>query len=100
LREYRMNIKKSNIVRAIAGRDMGKCFFVTETNGEYAMIADGGTRKLEKPKRKKLKHLRLENSSESRTAIKIQCGVKVSNSELRRALAEFSAGPDGGQGGM
>lgn len=90
-----MNIQKSNIVRATAGRDIGKRFFVTETDGEYAMIADGGTRKLEKPKRKKLKHLRFEGSSESRTAEKLQCGAKVSNSELRRALAEFAAAPDG-----
>lgn len=96
-----MNIQKSDIVRATAGRDMGKYFFVTDIDETYALIADGMSRKLEKPKRKKLKHLLLASHTDDlRTAEKIRSGDRVSNSELRRALADFAARPDGEQGGM
>lgn len=40
-----------------AGRDKGRFFAVVGVDGEYALLADGMLRKLEKPKRKKLRHL-------------------------------------------
>lgn len=95
-----MNIQKSDIVISLNGRDQEKPFFVLDLDGEYALIADGKGRRLEKPKRKKLKHLRHAAASESRTAVKIRNGEKISNIELRRSLAEFSAGAAGVEGGM
>ena len=38
-----MNISKSDIVESTAGRDQGRFFFVLETDGMYATIADGKT---------------------------------------------------------
>ena len=84
-----MNISKSDIVASLAGRDSGRLFFVLETDGVYATVADGKVRKLEHPKRKKLKHLRLAGQSDSRTAQKLRQGAPVLDSELRRELAVF-----------
>jgi ribosomal protein L14E/L6E/L27E len=89
------NVCKSDIVTALAGREKGKCFFVLDVSDGYAYLADGKGRKLEKPKKKKLKHLQLRAKSENRTALKIKEGSKVTNSEIRRALAEIS-GDHGG----
>jgi ribosomal protein L14E/L6E/L27E len=86
-----MEIQKSDIVRALAGRDKCKLFFVIEREREYAYIADGKSRKLESPKRKKLKHLTLEQKSDSRVAEKLRSGEKITNSEIRRTLAGFAA---------
>ena len=52
-----MNIQKGSIVRAKSGRDKGKFFLVLSVEGHFAFIADGKTRKLEKPKKKNLLHL-------------------------------------------
>ena len=87
-----MEIKCSQIVRATAGRDSGALFFVTGVEDGYVYLADGKGRKLEKPKRKKLRHVRLEAEEDSRVAAKLKNGEKVSNSELRRALAQYQAG--------
>lgn len=84
-----MNISKSDIVVSLAGRDEGRLFFVLATDGVYAMIADGKVRKLENPKRKKLKHLRLAARTDSKVATKLRQGDIVLNSELRRDLAIF-----------
>ena len=84
-----MDISKSDIIESLAGRDKGKLFYVIETEDNYVLIADGKGRKLENPKRKKLKHVRRVSRTETRVAVKIQNGDKVLNSELRRDLAAF-----------
>ncbi len=84
-----MEISKSDIIVSLAGRDQGRLFYVLETDGSYALLADGKTRKLENPKRKKLKHIRFAARSDSRVAQKILAGDPVLNSELRRDLAIF-----------
>ena len=82
-------ISRSDIVISTAGRDQGKLFYVIGTDGVYVLIANGKDRKLEHPKRKKLKHVRIVTRFESRVADKIKNGDKVLNSELRRDLAVF-----------
>ena len=88
-----MEIAKSDIVRSIAGRDQGKLFFVLDADDQFLVLADGKTRRLEAPKRKKRKHTVLVGSNESCVAKKIRSEEKVTNSELRRTLAAY--GEDG-----
>ena len=50
-----------SIVTSKAGRDKGRTFVVTATEGEeFVMLADGETRRVSRPKKKKLKHLSFE----------------------------------------
>ena len=84
-----MDISKSDIVISLNGRDQGKLFYVMHVEDNYALLADGKGRKLEDPKRKKLKHVRRVTRTETRVAVKILNGDKVLNSELRRDLATF-----------
>ena len=79
-----MDISKSDIIISLAGRDKGKLFYVVDVEENYVLIADGKGRKLENPKRKKLKHVRRVSRTETRVALKIRNGDKVLNSELRR----------------
>lgn len=95
-----VEIDKSDIVLSLAGRDKGKHFFVLERNENFVLLADGKLRKTESPKRKKLRHVRLAAKSDCRAALKIRSGDKVLNSELRKALAEFTAGGGQGEGGL
>ena len=82
-------ISISDIIVSTAGRDQGKLFYVIGTDGVYALVANGKDRKLEHPKRKKLKHVRFVTRTETRVAAKLRTGEKVLNSELRRDLAEL-----------
>lgn len=79
-------ISISDIIVSAAGRDQGKLFYVIGTEGVYALIANGKDRKLEHPKRKKLKHVRFVTRIESGVALKLRSGEKVLNSEMRREL--------------
>ena len=82
-----MEIAKSNIVRSNAGRDKGKLFAVLAVEGEYLLLADGKSRKVESPKRKKRRHVLFVSAEETRLAEKIKSEEKITNSELRRTLA-------------
>ena len=93
-----MDVARSDIVQSIAGRDKGKLFFVLDVEGEYLLLADGKVRRLESPKRKKRKHAVLARY-ECRTADKIRSGEKVTNSELRRTLAQYGGEGDQDQEG-
>ena len=87
-----MNIAESNIVKATAGRDAGKFFFVLAVQGDYLLLADGKHRRVENPKRKRQKHVALVGESHSLVAEKIRSGEKITNSELRKAIAAISGG--------
>ena len=95
-----MDISKSDIIMSLAGRDQGQLFYVLDVDEGFVLIADGKGRKLENPKRKKLKHVRRVSRTETRVAAKIRNGDKVLNSELRRDLAaigqEFNSQNQGG----
>ena len=80
----------SDVVASTAGRDQGKLFYVIGTDPVYLMLANGKDRTLDKPKRKKRKHVQKVLRPETRVAGKIASGDKVLNSELRRDLAFLS----------
>ena len=80
----------SDVVLSTAGRDQGELFYVIEADETYVMLANGKDRTLEKPKRKKRRHIQKVLRSETRVAEKLRLGDKVLNSELRRDLAYFS----------
>ena len=84
-----MEIAKSNIVRSDAGRDKGKLFVVLDVEGEFLLLADGKSRKVENPKRKKRRHVLFVSAEKTRLSEKITGNVKFTNSELRRTLAAF-----------
>ena len=87
-----MDIVKSNIVKSTAGRDEGDLFFVLDIQEEFLLLADGKRRRVENPKRKKRKHVTLVGESHSVVAEKIRSSEKITNSELRKALAAVSGG--------
>lgn len=84
-----MDIARSDIVKSIAGRDKGKYFFALAVEEDSLLLADGKTRRLESPKRKKRKHAAFAAHSDCRVAEKIRSEDKITNSELRRTLAAF-----------
>jgi len=84
-------IKPGDIVLSKAGRDKGRWFAVMRVEENYCLLADGDLRKIDKMKRKKIKHIKWARTCSEFIAGKLDAGEKVTNSEVRRALAEFIA---------
>ena len=81
------NIYVSDVVVSTAGRDQGRLYYVISTDELFLMLVNGKDRTLDKPKRKKRRHVQKVLRSETRVAAKLVSGDKVLNSELRRDLA-------------
>ena len=77
----------ADVVVSTAGRDAGSLFYVIQADETYLSLVNGKDRTLDKPKRKKRKHVNKVLRSETRVAQKLRNGDKVLNSELRRDLA-------------
>ena len=81
------DINISDVVVSTTGRDQGNWFYVIAQDPIYLLLANGKDRPLDKPKRKKRKHVQKVLRSETRVAEKLRNGDKVLNGELRRDLA-------------
>ena len=81
------DISISDVVISTAGRDQGDLFYVIGSQDEFLLLANGKDRPLDRPKRKKRKHVQKVLRSETRVANKLRSGDKVLNGELRRDLA-------------
>jgi len=75
---------KGSVVRARAGRDKDGYFVVAAFDDKYCFIADGKSRKLDKPKRKNLRHISLTDSV-------IENINDITDKKLRTLLKEYSA---------
>lgn len=49
---------RGTVVRSLAGHDNGRLYIVLDFRDGYAFVADGRHHTLEKPKKKKQKHLK------------------------------------------
>lgn len=87
-----MEIALGKVVYSKAGRDKGRSFIVTGIIDDiYVLISDGTLRKIDKPKRKKIKHLAVTNKCFENLGIKLQTNERVSNSDLRKALESLES---------
>nr|MBO2493741.1 RNA-binding protein [Clostridia bacterium] len=75
------------VVLAKAGRDKGKHFVIVGRMDEnYVLIANGKSRSIDKPKKKKIKHLEAKPHVLYNVREKILSGQKVFDAELRKSL--------------
>ncbi len=84
-----MKLEEGAAVVSLAGHDRGRCFFVVGKEEGYLLVADGRARKIEKPKRKKVRHIRVVGFPEGAVAEKLRRGEKVCNRELWMGVREF-----------
>jgi ribosomal protein L14E/L6E/L27E len=85
-----VDIEKSWIVRSLAGRDKDRLFVVLNREADtFVLLCDGHIRRLENPKRKKVRHVAFVSRNETRMGDKIRAGEKITNAEIRRALRQL-----------
>jgi len=85
------DITVGQVVKSRAGRDKGKIFLVLDIiDNQNVLIVDGNLRKLDNPKRKKLKHLIVYNTVLSELKIKLDNEIKINNAYIRKLLEPFN----------
>ncbi|MDO5716641.1 MAG: KOW domain-containing RNA-binding protein [Tissierellia bacterium] len=83
-------IKVGQIVRSRAGRDFNRHFVIIEVmDHEYVRIVDGSLRKVDAPKKKKVKHLAFLNANATKDP-----EFTFTNKKLKSLLKSYN---DGGE---
>ena len=72
------DINISDVVVSKAGHDQDEWFYVIGEDQDFLLLANGKDRPLDKPKRKKCKHVEKVLRSETRVAAKFTTATKCS----------------------
>ena len=77
-----------DVVFSKMGRDSGRHYIVVATEENFVYICDGDLHKSDKPKKKKNKHIKPVGKRNEYIIAKLSEEGRVTNNELRRAIAE------------
>ena len=84
MKDLEQNSILGKVVNSKAGRDMHRSFIVVGIlNSEYVYISDGQLRKIEKPKKKKVKHLDFTETVAEEIRVIILSKKQVTNSKIK-----------------
>lgn len=82
------------LVTSIAGRDRAKSYVIVGPAGPgFVHVVDGRVRKMDRPKRKNLKHLVVHHVADPDLLAKLAGGEPVTDELVRRALKRLD--PEG-----
>lgn len=85
------DITVGQVVKSRAGRDKGRIFLVLEVIDEhFVSVVDGDLRKLDNPKKKKVKHLIVYNTVLTELKEKLDNKIKINNAYIRKLLGPFN----------
>lgn len=84
----------SDIVLSLSGRDQGMTMMVVREDETYLWLANGKGRRAESPKRKKRKHTAHQGPCDEWTRERMFANGRLSNSEIRKALALWAGDVD------
>ena len=86
-----MDIAQGQVVKSRAGRDNGRIFLVLDVlDDQHVFVVDGDLRKLDNPKKKKIKHLIVYNTLLPEIKFKLDNNVKFNNAYIRKLLEPFN----------
>jgi ribosomal protein L14E/L6E/L27E len=82
-------IQIGQLVKSKAGRDKDRIFVIIDVADEYVYLVDGSLRKIEQPKRKKIKHIQPIHCICETLQEKISNDHRILNSEIRKTIEQF-----------
>ncbi len=79
----------AQVVKSAAGRDKDDYFLILDFDDDYVYLVDGKHRRLEKPKKKKKKHIAITHYVSEDVKNKLSSNTKLSNADIRRSIKMF-----------
>ena len=84
-------LRIGQIVQSLQGRDQGRFFIVIDVlDDQYALLVDGSLRRLDKPKKKKIKHFKVSNQISEDIKNRVETAKKLSNALIRKEIARLT----------
>ncbi len=77
------------IVYSKSGHDKGEAMLILSVEGRYLYLVNGKTRRLEKPKCKKMIHVQPTHYVDTAIAEKLRRNEAIQDAEIRKAIKMF-----------
>jgi ribosomal protein L14E/L6E/L27E len=78
------------VVFSKSGRDKGLAFIVSAAEEEYIYLIDGRIRPIDRPKKKKIRHVQPTYHIDEALSEKLKNGGYFNDADVRKALSAFN----------
>lgn len=85
-----MLVKKGAFAKSKTGHDCNQIYVIIDCNDEYAYLVNGKTKPLDKPKKKKLRHIQFIDYMDSVIIEKIN-NNRLNNDDIKKAIKDYKA---------
>lgn len=84
-------VQIGQVVKSKAGRDKGRVFIIYKIiDKDHVYVVDGDLRRLDSPKKKKLKHLEVYNKVLAEIEYRMGNNLPINNAYIRKILESFN----------
>lgn len=87
-----MDIIAGTFAKSKSGHDAGQIYVIISCDREYVYLADGKLKLLEKPKKKKIKHIQKINYMDPELGEKFKNSNLLKNEDIKKAIKNYKAG--------
>ena len=72
--------------KSLAGHDKNKLYLISKIDNEYVYLVDGKIRTIDKPKKKRKKHIQIDYQITDLIKEKLATKVEIRNEDIKRAI--------------
>ena len=81
--------KIGEFAKSKAGHDKEEIFIIINKEEEYVYLVDGKSRILDKPKKKKIKHIQVINQIDEELQRKLETNLRLRDEDIKRAIKSY-----------
>ena len=81
--------KIGEFAKSKAGHDKEEVFIIINKEEEYVYLVDGKSRILDKPKKKKIKHIQVINQIDEELQRKLETNLILRDEDIKRAIKSY-----------
>lgn len=88
-----VDYKKGYFAKSLAGHDKGKLYIIIEEkndSSDFVFLSDGELKPMDKPKKKRIKHIQVIKTVDEGIGTIIQKGQELRNEDIKRAIKTYS----------
>ncbi len=75
---------------SLAGHDHNNIYVIVDADNEYVYLVDGKLKKVDNPKKKKLKHVQIIKITDDTIKDKINNNVVLTNEDIKYAIKSYN----------
>lgn len=75
---------------SLAGHDHSNIYVIVDADNEYVYLVDGKLKKVDNPKKKKLKHVQIIKITDDTIKDKINNNVVLTNEDIKYAIKSYN----------